>query len=338
MKRVVLVCSILVLGLSQIQAQNPYAALGIEEHVLHYDDTHKEVFDNDTLKPIGYGLYSPEFGLLAIYDLQDSLVAIEKVDPSKVARFLSVDPLTKKFPELTPYQFASNTPIQAIDLDGLEAFIIHGTNEMEYGERTNSEAKTQLMRISGNSKYDNTFKWNAPTWNNAIMRNTSARKLIKHIYEKRNEMIKKGEISEDEGITLIGYSHGGNVAIQAARKLGKKGIKVNLITISAPAYNTDGHDAYGGGYDSEDPRGAANGINNHYQIIHENDDVVNIAGGTEKYNNATTKNFVITDKQIPLPGGINAHVNFPNDPKFDDVLKDIPAMSKAPKPTFPTEK
>jgi len=41
-------------------------------------------------------------------------------DP-RVARFLSVDPLTRKYPELTPYQFASNTPIRAIDLDGLEA-------------------------------------------------------------------------------------------------------------------------------------------------------------------------------------------------------------------------
>jgi len=41
-------------------------------------------------------------------------------DPS-VGRFLSVDPITKQYPELTPYQFASNTPIKAVDLDGLEA-------------------------------------------------------------------------------------------------------------------------------------------------------------------------------------------------------------------------
>ena len=44
-----------------------------------------------------------------------------------LCKFLSVDPLTGEYPELTPYQFASNTPIQAIDLDGLEAFFIHGT-------------------------------------------------------------------------------------------------------------------------------------------------------------------------------------------------------------------
>ncbi len=40
-------------------------------------------------------------------------------DP-RLGRFLSVDPITKKYPELTPYQFASNTPIAAIDMDGLE--------------------------------------------------------------------------------------------------------------------------------------------------------------------------------------------------------------------------
>jgi len=31
-----------------------------------------------------------------------------------------VDPLTGQYPELTPYQFASNSPVQNIDLDGLE--------------------------------------------------------------------------------------------------------------------------------------------------------------------------------------------------------------------------
>ncbi|MEM7549570.1 MAG: RHS repeat-associated core domain-containing protein [Bacteroidota bacterium] len=37
-----------------------------------------------------------------------------------LGKFLSVDPLTKSYPMLTPYQFASNRPIDGIDLDGLE--------------------------------------------------------------------------------------------------------------------------------------------------------------------------------------------------------------------------
>jgi RHS repeat-associated protein len=40
-------------------------------------------------------------------------------DP-RLGRFLSVDPLTKEYPWYTPYQFAGNMPIWAVDLDGLE--------------------------------------------------------------------------------------------------------------------------------------------------------------------------------------------------------------------------
>jgi hypothetical protein len=39
----------------------------------------------------------------------------------RIGRFFAIDPLTKYYPDLTPYQFASNSPIWAIDLDGLEA-------------------------------------------------------------------------------------------------------------------------------------------------------------------------------------------------------------------------
>lgn len=40
-------------------------------------------------------------------------------DP-RAGRFMSVDPLTNKYPFYTPYQFTGNNPIQFIDLDGEE--------------------------------------------------------------------------------------------------------------------------------------------------------------------------------------------------------------------------
>ena len=40
-------------------------------------------------------------------------------DP-RLGRFLSADPIMKEYPQLTPYQFASNRPIDGIDQDGLE--------------------------------------------------------------------------------------------------------------------------------------------------------------------------------------------------------------------------
>ena len=55
--------------------------------------------NNITTYDYGFRIYSPALG-----------------------RFLSVDPLTKKYPSLTPYQFASNSPIAGVDLDGLEFY------------------------------------------------------------------------------------------------------------------------------------------------------------------------------------------------------------------------
>jgi len=43
-----------------------------------------------------------------------------------IGKFLSVDPLTASYPFYTPYQFAGNKPIWAIDLDGKEPWITNG--------------------------------------------------------------------------------------------------------------------------------------------------------------------------------------------------------------------
>ena len=42
---------------------------------------------------------------------------------TRVGRFISVDPLTTEYPWYTPYQFAGNKPIWAVDLDGEEESI-----------------------------------------------------------------------------------------------------------------------------------------------------------------------------------------------------------------------
>ena len=43
-----------------------------------------------------------------------------RIYDARLGRFLSEDPITDKYPELTPYQFASNRPVDGIDEDGLE--------------------------------------------------------------------------------------------------------------------------------------------------------------------------------------------------------------------------
>ena len=58
----------------------------------------------------------------------------------QIAKFLSVDPLTSSYPWYTPYQFAGNKPIWAIDLDGLEEYFYLLL-------RTEKEGKSNFIKV-----------------------------------------------------------------------------------------------------------------------------------------------------------------------------------------------
>jgi hypothetical protein len=67
---------------------------------------------------------------------------------SRIGRFLSIDPLEKQFPWYTPYQFAGNTPIQAIDLDGAE--------EYHYTRIVDKSGKTVGLKLTG---VEDIYEW-----------------------------------------------------------------------------------------------------------------------------------------------------------------------------------
>ena len=84
----------------------------------------------------------------------------------RLGKFLSVDPLTREYPMLTPYQYASNTPIQAIDLDGLEAFIFHykhmdGVDEPELTIHFDAELQNNGVVNTIHDYYDSQGNWNS---------------------------------------------------------------------------------------------------------------------------------------------------------------------------------
>ncbi len=58
-----------------------------------------------------------------------------RIYDKRLGRFLSTDPLAKSYPMLTAYQFASNSPISGIDLDGLEFY--YAADGKFLGQRTN---------------------------------------------------------------------------------------------------------------------------------------------------------------------------------------------------------
>ena len=86
-------------------------------------------------------------------------------DP-RLARFFSVDPITKKYPMLTPYQFASNRPIDGVDWDGLEHALYIYTIESGkpkllqaniYDVDRNGKHGTEILILGNSSKTDKTI-------------------------------------------------------------------------------------------------------------------------------------------------------------------------------------
>ena len=103
---------------------NPYASFGYESEVKYETNissllTVHNADTNSIHKKIAF-----DFERKFVYYLnaKDSILDSDAFDDNDILMFMSVDPLTSKYPELSPYQFASNSPIMNIDRDGLERY------------------------------------------------------------------------------------------------------------------------------------------------------------------------------------------------------------------------
>jgi RHS repeat-associated protein len=84
-------------------------------------------------------------------------------DP-RLGRFLSTDPLTRNYPHYSPYQFAGNSPITFIDLDGLERYYAgDGSLIHWYGW-------SMKRMVVSNSVIANTMKANPHAFENVAFR------------------------------------------------------------------------------------------------------------------------------------------------------------------------
>ena len=102
-----------------------------------------------------------------------------RIYDARLGRFLSMDPLFAGYPYYTPYQFAGNRPIWAIDLDGLE----------ELTKTRRRVTKVNMFGINVNKGYVNesTGLWIQPS----------------------NEIIEQGNPAADVEIETISYHYAG---------------------------------------------------------------------------------------------------------------------------------
>lgn len=171
-----------------------------------------------------------------------------------LGKFLSVDPLTKEYPWLTPYQFASNRPICAIDRDGLEAadvganidflvIVVQGWpatvgNPAKGNSQADNAAKTKpdlakddgLGTINPNTKLGNSsFPVNTQVVTFASSDKDDGGETVKDIETTINNYRKNNAAGK---VILVGHSAGGYNLLQVVKN---KEIKANLLIVIDPA-------------------------------------------------------------------------------------------------------
>jgi RHS repeat-associated protein len=176
-------------------------------------------------------------------------------DP-RVGRFLSLDPLMAKNTGNSPYLFAGNSPIWAIDYLGLDDVIfVHGTDQDPKSENYAHPAFIATISAIADKFHPNhkgvmdfSFDWSetdnifALNWrfNTELARSAAADLLVAYILKTH----KKGD-----AIILMGYSHGGNVILNALPKLkealiaqGEASTTVEVDLLQTPSYSFEDDD------------------------------------------------------------------------------------------------
>jgi RHS repeat-associated protein len=113
-----------------------------------------------------------------------------RVHDARLGRFLSVDPLAPEYPWYTPYQFAGNSPIRFLDLDGLEIL-----------DMGNANGKGNIIiLLNGHINSFNHDKMKNENWDFAQIRTLESSNDFVEKYKKRHQI---------DGInTVIIFSHG----------------------------------------------------------------------------------------------------------------------------------
>ncbi|MGH1337909.1 MAG: RHS repeat-associated core domain-containing protein [Aureispira sp.] len=105
-------------------------------------------FGNQLIQDYGFRLYNPA-----------------------IAKFLSVDPLSPEYPELTPYQFASNSPVDGVDLDGLEHTYAADGSYIGVNESDPQLKHLVTVEIDGESKFLTSGRGDRMTHDEFVKRN-----------------------------------------------------------------------------------------------------------------------------------------------------------------------
>ncbi len=110
------------------QNDNPYAIFGHKTNVVYEIKVSDYlIIRNNDLKSDTMAMaFNFEDGFVLFLGMNDTILNKVKIQPEQLLRWLSVDPLAKDYPSISPYAFVANNCINAIDPDGRKILFVNG--------------------------------------------------------------------------------------------------------------------------------------------------------------------------------------------------------------------
>lgn len=112
-----------------LQNQNPYSIFGSDGILLMTEYERKkeyklDIIDKDKTSSLTKLELDTQTGIATLFDKNGNILAQKQLDTKEQARWLSVDPLSEKYYDLSPYNYCWNNPTNVIDPDGRDSYLL----------------------------------------------------------------------------------------------------------------------------------------------------------------------------------------------------------------------
>ena len=178
---------------------------------------------------------------------------------SRLGRWLSIDPKTNAYPAISPYVYALNTPIKAIDPDGGLVLFVQGFDPTNGIGNSRSSARKEMSFGKDIDNYwagidqqfikrigDNNVRYFDGESSNRSQANdrykegqTAAKQLLKQISSGEVKLEKNDAGQVIESIKIVAHSQGAAYSAGLAKELQKMGFNVEVVYYLAPHQPAD---------------------------------------------------------------------------------------------------